>query len=331
MSKIELNTPILLMIYNRPDLTEQIFNKIKESKPSMLFIAADGPKANNLKDEDLCNQTRNVTEQIDWNCQVFRLYRPFNLGCKVAVSESINWFFGHVEEGIILEDDCLPHTDFFRFCSEMLEKYRHDNTIGHVTGTNFFPDAPGVLHSHRISKYPYIWGWATWKRVWENYKLFPLITESFQWNLPQATFIEKLNLLRNLTKIHANKLNTWDYQYMYLLWKHSQSSVIPSQNLISNIGFDHRATHTKDSNSAMTISSSPLEIYKHKKNPIHISLEEKVYDQKAGAHLLGTSFFGILIKFLKHYPLDKLSEFVHKFKKVSHLFKTNPKTPVISA
>jgi hypothetical protein len=107
--------------------------------------------------------------------------------------------------------------------------------------------------------------------------------------------------------------------------------VIPSQNLISNIGFDHRATHTKDSNSAMTISSSPLEIYKHKKNPIHISLEEKVYDQKAGAHLLGTSFFGILIKFLKHYPLDKLSEFVHKFKKVSHLFKTNPKTPVISA
>ena len=131
------NTPILFLIFNRPDLTKQVFDKIREIKPLHLFIAADGPRGDKYEDQELCRKTKEIVSLIDWECEIKTLFRDENLGCGRAVSEAISWFFEHVEEGIILEDDCLPSSTFFNYCEILLEKYRWDNNIMHIGGTNF--------------------------------------------------------------------------------------------------------------------------------------------------------------------------------------------------
>ncbi|MDB4926962.1 nucleotide-diphospho-sugar transferase [Mucilaginibacter sp.] len=245
-----VNTPVLFLVFNRPQLTASVFEAIKKARPTQLFIAADGPRKDKNED-NLCTQVRLIATQVDWPCEVHTLFREENLGCGKAVSEAITWFFDHVEQGIILEDDCLPNESFFDFCEVMLKRYQNDTHIMMISGTSYQP-TPLNSNSYYISKYVHVWGWATWRRAW---KLYSFELKGFNKNactkMLKRTFPierERVLWLSNFSHI-LNGFDTWDYQWMYCIWNNSGVCVIPWRNMISNIGFGPDATHTLSENS----------------------------------------------------------------------------------
>lgn len=157
------------MIFNRPDLTKISFEKIREYKPNLLYIAADGPRKDHKNEKELCDQARNIIEKIDWKCELKTLFREKNLGCKLAVSSAISWFFEHEEQGIILEDDVLVEFSFFTLCEELLEKYKNEEKISMISADNFSFGKCKTQGSYHFSYYSHVWGWATWRRAWKDY------------------------------------------------------------------------------------------------------------------------------------------------------------------
>ncbi|MBS1531839.1 MAG: hypothetical protein JSU01_16145 [Bacteroidetes bacterium] len=237
-----LKTPVLLLIYNRPDKTQQVFNAIKSAKPQKLFVVADGPK--NAEGAILCKETRNVIAGVDWDCEVKTLYRKNNLGCKYNVSSGISWFFEQVEEGIILEDDCVPAESFFLFCSELLERYRNNERIMHITGVNLNDRPANSVFTYYFSNYPSVWGWATWRRAWQKYDL-ELNDTGYYRRLVVKRFKDPFEKrFWNTVLTTLNKIDTWDYQWMFSIWRAGGVCINTNYNLVSNIGFDGSATHT---------------------------------------------------------------------------------------
>jgi len=247
------NTAILLLIFNRPDTTQQVFDEIRKIKPARLYVACDGTRANKENEAQQVARCKQIIDSIDWDCELKTLYRERNLGCKMAVSGAIDWFFEHEEEGIILEDDCLPNQSFFYFCEQMLQKYRNDERVWHVSGSNYQNGIKRGEGSYYFSMYCLIWGWATWKRAWQNYDVtiasYPdfvkqqKIRQLFKGKVLQNHWLEQFRL------VYSNVLDTWDHQLTYAMLNHSGLSIIPNVNLISNIGFGAGATHTIDVNS----------------------------------------------------------------------------------
>ena len=249
------DTPILFVIFNRPETTQIVFDEIKKIKPRKLFITADGPRKHKLDESKKCMQARQIIDQIDWDCQIYKNYSDVNLGCKIAVSSGINWFFNNVEEGIILEDDCAPNESFFTFCEEMLDRYRNDNRIMHINGSNFQFGKNRGDGDYYFSKISHVWGWATWRRAWKYYDMDLKSLDNFIVNnYIKGTFINKriendfINLLK---KTKNNKIDTWDYQWTYSVWSQNGLSLSPNKNLVKNIGFGKTATHTKSSNAKL--------------------------------------------------------------------------------
>jgi hypothetical protein len=247
----EFNTPILFLVFNRLDTASKVFGMIKKIKPRKLFVASDGPR-NDAEAENVHKVRRMVEVGIDWECELEVLYREKNLGCKQAVSEAMDWFFDRVEEGIILEDDCLPDQSFFSFCQNLLEEYRNDNRVMHIGGTNFQHGKTRGKDSYYFSKFSHIWGWATWRRAWKlydvNMKSYPEFVKSNTisqiWNerYLQCFWIKALN------SVYDGKLDTWDHQWTYAVWINGGLSIVPNENLVTNIGFGVNATHTKGKN-----------------------------------------------------------------------------------
>lgn len=246
-----LRTPVLFLIFNRPVHTQRVFEQIRAAKPGQLFIAADGPRPEVESDGENCKQARScVLENIDWNCEVKTLLRGSNLGCGVAPAEAITWFFENVEEGIILEDDCLPDPFFFDFCSMLLEYYRKDERIMHISGNNFQNGNVRGDASYYFSAYNHNWGWATWRRSWSKFEYSitdfdrdKLMTDlaSYGFNRRERDFWISI-----FEKIHENRpKDIWDYQWAYSIWKNSGLSILPNVNLVVNIGFGPESTHTK--------------------------------------------------------------------------------------
>ena len=242
------NTPVLFLIFNRPDTTERVFEIIREQKPSFLYIAADGPRADKNGDAEKCRQTREIINKIDWECEVKTLFRERNLGCKLAVSSAISWFFENVEEGIILEDDCLPSNCFFNYCEILLEKYRHDTRIMHISAENPLDISFGDS-SYYFSKIPHIWGWASWRRAWQKYDVEfqnfdNFINNNLIENVFQENYVQKY-WNKIFSRVKNGKINTWDYQWTYALFVNHGLSINPNKNMVSNIGFGvEGATHT---------------------------------------------------------------------------------------
>lgn len=242
-----LNTPVLLIIFNRPETTQEVFNRIKAIKPSFLFVAADGPRPENQNDLILCRQTREIINQIDWECNVKTLFRKENLGCGLAVYDAIRWFFSHVEEGIILEDDCLPDLSFFPFCEELLRKYREDNRIFLVSGTNLQNGEKRGDESYFFSNYPITWGWATWRRAWNHFeynlsepaKAFDAGELDHAFQSGQEKQYWKKKIIQSVTEYK----NIWDYQWFFTFWKNRGMAITPNTNLIVNLGFRNQSSH----------------------------------------------------------------------------------------
>ncbi|MCP5538048.1 MAG: hypothetical protein H7A51_17675 [Akkermansiaceae bacterium] len=244
------NTPVLLIIFNRPDTAKLVFQAIAKARPTKLYIAADAPRPGVEGEDAKCQAARDIVGMVDWDCEVKTLYRETNLGCKLAVSSAVDWLFEHEEEGIILEDDCLPAASFFGYCAELLSRYRDDQRIMMIAGTNIHGQSADTGSSYYFSKIMHIWGWATWKRAWMlndvSMKTFPefLCSERHE-----QLFTDRnigLYWLRLWLYTYAGRINTWDYAWVYACHTNHGLAIAPTRNLISNIGFGSDSTHTKN-------------------------------------------------------------------------------------
>ncbi len=242
-----LDIPVLFLIFNRPDTTEEVFQAIRLAQPKKLYVAADGPRTFKEGEKQLCQKTREIINQVNWDCDVKTLYRDSNLGCKEAVSGAINWFFENEELGIILEDDCLPDLSFFYFCKDLLLKYKDNEQIMLIGGHNFVRDQIKLKSSYYFSHYPHIWGWATWKRAWEKYDKNILNLDLFiNEKLPNIyiSYKQRKYLINNLKLTKFNDINTWDYQWGYSILNNKGLAITPVKNMVINLGFRNQSTHS---------------------------------------------------------------------------------------
>jgi hypothetical protein len=240
------DTPILLLVFNRPDYTNQVLERLRTVRPTRLYVAADGPRPGNKDDQQRCAAVRQAIDEIDWSCDVERLFQDGNLGCKKGVETGIDWFFGQVDKGIILEDDCVPDPSFFVFAQAMLHRYEADERVMMVSGTNRVGRWHRNGYSYHFSRHGVIWGWATWRRAWAKHD-----RTLEAWDDPgvRARVAELLGpaqyevRARQFESVRKGQLDTWDYGWMFTVMRYGVA-VVPSVNLITNIGFGQDATHT---------------------------------------------------------------------------------------
>jgi hypothetical protein len=241
--------PIAFFIFNRPEITRLTFERIREVQPKMLFIVADGPRQEIESDCRDCTKTRELVSKIDWDCKVFRDYSDTNLGCKIRMSSGLDWVFEQVDTAIILEDDCLATPDFFRFCNELLDRYKDDERVFSISGSSLNPEfQPVSQSSYYYSIYPLVWGWATWRRAWKYYDVTMSLWKSDRHIINLKGLEKDWQILDYweyvFNKTAQNEIDTWDYQWTFCSFLQNALHIIPSQNLISNIGFGQGATHT---------------------------------------------------------------------------------------
>jgi hypothetical protein len=248
MANYQLRTPVALLIFNRPDTTDRVFKAIAQAQPSKLLVVADGPRDGRPGEATLCEQTRAVIAQVDWPCEVITNFADSNMGCKLRVASGIDWIFEQVEEAIILEDDCLPDPSFFRFCDEMLERYRNNERIGMVSGGNLQFGQTRGTGSYYFSKYTHIWGWASWRRAWKHYErdlnLWPAFRDQGLLEQMFETHGEQAYWGSTFQWVYEGTLDTWDASWTFTALTHGLLQIVPNVNLISNIGFGANATHT---------------------------------------------------------------------------------------
>jgi len=306
---MRFDTPILFIVFNRPAVTAQVFEAIRKLQPRELFIVADGPRHDD--DQEKCAQVRQIINKVDWDCQVKTLFRDKNVGVKLAGSSAIDWFFSQVERGIILEDDCLPDQSFFWYCQELLERYKDNERIWHISGNNW--QKHQITDSYYFSQIPHIWGWATWRRAWQHYDIaikdFPKfreekkITKLFKSKIFQMFWLDVFN------KNYLGQDNGWDFQWAFEMFNYGGLAIHPRVNLISNIGFGTDASHSFDSMSSFANRPSesldfPL------KHPAVIAIDERA-DNLVMRHNLGATWYNFGFKL----ALKKLGIF-NFFKKV---------------
>jgi hypothetical protein len=247
MSNWQLTAPVALLIFNRPQTTRRVFQEIRKARPPRLLIVADGPRLDRPHEAQLCRETRAIIESVDWPCEVLTDYSEVNLGCRERVASGLDWVFSRVKESIILEDDCLPHPSFFRYCDELLTRYRDDRRVGTITGTNLQSGTVRGSASYYFSKYPCVWGWASWERAWVHYDASASVWPEFQSSGALRAWTqtsERIYWERAFDGVYRRAIDTWDYQLALACWAQSMLSVVPNHNLISNIGFGADATHT---------------------------------------------------------------------------------------
>lgn len=261
-----LDVPVLILAHSRPDLARAVVEAVGQVRPQRLFMACDGPRDEVEGEPDRVAQTRREMDAaVTWPCEVSRLYQETNLGCRQAVQAGIDWFFAHVSEGIILEDDCIPHPDFFPFCRELLDRYRDDERIMHISGDGSLPSP----RSHRPLSYVFthqasVWGWATWRRAWERYdrelsgwremrddsrrvaQLFPYEDQRTWWT----------RVLDGLEQ--SGDAHTWDFQWMFTVRNTGGFAVLPTSNLITNLGFRPDGTHLRGPGKRAAVPLEPM-------------------------------------------------------------------------
>jgi len=250
-----LQTAVLFLVFNRPDPTAQVFEAIREAKPPRLYVAADGPRADRVGEAERVAKVREIATAVDWPCEVKTLFREENLGCKCAVSGGITWFFEHEERGIILEDDCLPHPDFFPFCETLLDRYATDDRVWVITGDNFQDGVRRGEASYYFSRYNHVWGWASWRRAWQkadmDIRFWPEWKTSTAWREFWPDLVARKYWERVFDRMHRAEIDTWDYPWSASVWYHGGLTATPNVNLVSNIGYGPDSTHTASADSPL--------------------------------------------------------------------------------
>lgn len=248
MASWQLEKPVAFLIFNRPETTRKVFAAIREARPPILLVVADGPRNSVAGEDQLCAQARSVIEGVDWKCRVQTNFADTNLGCMRRVSSGLDWVFSQVDEAIVLEDDCLPDASFFRFCQELLDHYADDRRIAQISGVNFQFGNRKSPFSYYFSRYNHIWGWATWRRAWElndnAMNGWPGFRDSQALSRIVADRQELAYWNRVFSLVYSGAIDTWDCRWTFSCWRHELLSIIPDVNLVSNIGFGPGATHT---------------------------------------------------------------------------------------
>jgi hypothetical protein len=256
-----MESAVLFLLFNRPESTAKVFAEVRRARPQRLFLAGDGPRADMPGEAEQCAKARAIASEVDWDCDVQTRFLERNEGCCGAVSGAIDWFFSHVEEGIIIEDDTLPSTSFFSFCSQMLARYRDVPSVMHISGDNFQFGRVRGNGEYYASRFAHSWGWATWRRAWEKYDLsldgfpeeWPKIAKACELP-PDVANWWKINL----ENAKQGRCNTWDFQWHYAVMKHLGVCLIPNRNLVQNIGIGADATHMQDQHIAAGLPTRPL-------------------------------------------------------------------------
>lgn len=258
----EQNTPVLLLIFARPELTRQVLGAIRPIRPKKLYVVADGPRKGHPQDREACAQARQAALEIDWECEVKTLFREENLGCAQSVASGIDWFFSHEERGIILEDDVVPDPSFFKFCSELLETYERNPRVAMITGYRGVPSGSRKAFSYSFSRRGSPWGWATWRDSWELMDL----RMSWKSEAESDTNLKKVFPKRKefhywrwaLDLISRGLVDTWDWPWQLSLVMNSRLAIVPRVNLVENIGFGDGATHTRTAKGAPVDPATPM-------------------------------------------------------------------------
>ena len=242
-------TPIVLIAFNRPDVTKQTFKQIRKKKPKKLFLIIDGPRVGNLKDIKNNEKVKKIINNIDWKCKVYKNFSKRNLGLKNRIVSGLNWVFTNTNSAIILEDDCLPSNDFFNFCEKILIRYKKNNSVKFITGNNFQKSKLNINADYYFSKYSHIWGWATWKSTWKLYcddhKIWDkyLVSKKFSKICPNN--LERRYWRLMFDKVKNGSLQSWSIYLLFTLWKNNGLTITPNVNLVKNLGFNNRGTNTK--------------------------------------------------------------------------------------
>jgi hypothetical protein len=245
-----MSTPaVLFLIFNRPDTTALVLEAIRTARPPRLYVAADGPRANRPDEIDRCEAARRIATSVDWPCHVETRFGEANLGVQEAVSSAIDWFFESEEEGIVLEDDCLPSAGFFTFCEDLLDRFRDDERVMAVCGSCYAKPDASYLASYYFSYYADMWGWASWRRAWRLYD-----RELARW--PEFKAGRYLEALARGSGQHEaywtglfdatrdGRIRSWDYHWIYTVIEQGGLACYPVANLVSNLGWRADATHT---------------------------------------------------------------------------------------
>jgi hypothetical protein len=256
-----METAVALLLFRRPERTARVFERICEARPNTLFLIADGPRPGNDDEARGCAEARAVVDRVDWPCEVIRDFADENLGLRRRVTSGLDRVFAEVDDAIILEDDCLPHPTFFPYCDELLKRYRDDERVVHISGSQLLAESP-VGASYHFSRYVHIWGWATWRRAW---RLFDI--DLTDWH-GEARAERKARLRRMFEDEaerrywrwvwdHSPEIDNWDAQWSYVALSRGLLSANPNRNLISNIGFGDEATNATDD--PLQIAGRPVE------------------------------------------------------------------------
>jgi hypothetical protein len=249
-----LSTPVVFILFNRPDLTAQTFERIRRARPTHLYIVADGPREHVEGEVDRCVAARAVVEGIDWDCQVIHDFSPVNLGCKRRVASGLSAAFERFDRAIVIEDDVLVDPSCFDFMHRMLDRFEDDGRVMMITGFNPLGRHRSDERDYHFSYCGSIWGWASWARCWKHYDI-----DMKRWWLPGVK--EKLTATFGSEEVAAPRLaaydrtaaglvDTWDFQWSFARILAGGLSVVPATNLVQNLGFRSDATHTR-SNSPM--------------------------------------------------------------------------------
>ena len=261
-----LKTAVVFLIFNRPGPTKLVFEEIRRARPPKLLIVADGPRHDRVEDVDLCEQTRAVVRDIDWPCDVSTKFSAQNLGCKHNVSQGLDWAFDHVEEAIVLEDDCLPDPTFFPFCEELLERYRDQPRIAQICGSNYQQGISRTSFSYYFSRHAHIWGWATWRRSWQQNDLGMSAWLELRDRKWLKQYLRDAKAAFYWTKVFGDSykggpdsLNSWAIPWTFSCWARDSLSIIPDVNLVANMGYSGAGTHTAESGAANRTARSSMQ------------------------------------------------------------------------
>jgi len=284
-----MGTVVAYIVFNRPHHTRKTFAAIRAQQPSKLFIIADGPRPGHSTDVERCAEVRVIVEQVDWPCEIHRHYADSNLGCKRRVSSGLDWVFEQVESAIVLEDDCLPHPDFFTFCDTLLERYADDERVWVITGNNFQNGRRRGEAAYYFSKYNHVWGWATWRRAWQYYRgdlpFWPEWQTAEDWRKKTHDRVERRYWSAIFDRVHAGAIDTWDYSWTASVWYNGGITATPNVNLVTNIGFGPDATHTYATVESEGLPIRPLGALTH---PRDVAL-----DRQADRYVFDHAFGGV--------------------------------------
>lgn len=273
-----ISEPVLIMAFNRPDHLRILLMRLREVQPTKVYVSIDGPRASRPGEADQVMACRALVAGIDWPCEVLTNYQDDNLGCGLGVSTAISWFFSHEERGIILEDDIIPDPSFFPFCTELLDRYEHDDRVFAISGCNFVPpqEQGHPEHAYRFSQVPHIWGWATWRRSWQQHQLDIAgwrhqLPPTRLWARAGHSLPASVYWASTFELLARKEVDTWDGQLVLASMVSRQFTATSNVNLIENIGFGETATHTvEDRDELQPITSIALPT-----QPVPVVLDHK--------------------------------------------------------